>query len=66
MKFIFEGGVEKMLGKTNSINGKICNLNAGERIVGVKHKLDKPMYRYHLSLIVANDAAMVSNDLNVP
>lgn len=44
-----------MVGKTNGKKAKRYEFKEGERIVGIKHKEAKPMYRYNLQLMIANE-----------
>ena len=43
-----------MVGKTNGKDAKRYEFKEGERIVGIKFKEAKPMYRYNLQFMIAN------------
>ena len=42
-----------MVGNTGQQPALVVELKPGERIVGVKHKNVKPMYRYGLRFLIA-------------
>lgn len=48
------GADSRMIGKTNGQAGNTINIGPNERIVAVKYKDDKHMYRYGLQFMIAN------------
>lgn len=42
-----------MVGHTNNLAGKLIELQPYQRVVGIRYRKDKPMYRYGLRFIIA-------------